>query len=403
MPFPQTDSNVVSHRLALCLCCACCLLLVGCLSPMGGMDGQPSDPPAGDVAADSFAALESVNATIVWEYDRPNETTVVRQHVLGRPHSNHIRVAVSAPPARAGNRYVSNGSTIWRYNATTGVVRIQQYEGASGSTLVDRKLRYIFDRLNESSTPEAPPGSVGISPLPVVPSGSQEEGVSMANLSIEYRGTATVAGRTAHEVHLETNATATGLVNQTVWFDTETFYQLGAETVVRTERGLTRVTQRVTNVTFNEAIPEQRFRFDPPADATVRRAGRVSLSTYGTRAALVANASLSVPEPEVPASFTFTEGRYQVTIEDGTAVHAIIQIYTRGLNSLTIRKANETASVPALRANRSTEQVNIGDRSAYYLRADRAVVWTCEGASYEVRGVFRKSTLIGVAESVSCE
>lgn len=398
MPIPQPESRTVATLVVVGLCAG---LLVGCLSPVGSPNAA-ENPPAGEVAAASFAELGSVNATIVFEYDRPNETLTIENHRLVRPQDNRIRIETTAPPARAGNRYVTNGSTIWRYNATTNVVRLRQYEGADRTSLVERKLRYIFDRLNESSSTGAPPGSVGISPLPVVPAGDAEDAVSLANVSLEYRGTATVAGRSAHVVHIDANRTRTGLRNQTVWFDTETFYQLRAETVLATDRGVTHITQRVTNVTFDEPIPDRRFRFDPPETATVRHTGRLALETYGTRGALAANASLALPDASLPQGFSFTEGRHLVTVQDGSTVHAVSQIYTRGLNSLVIVKSNETAPAANLTENRSVEVVALGDRSGYFFREERTIVWSCEGARYQVSGAFREQRLISVAESISC-
>ncbi len=382
---------------------ALALLTVGCASSVSTTDeGEPS-PPSGDTAAAAFSDIETLNATIEWQFDRPTENETLRYHYVVKPHQNKVWEKQLAPSALAGNLEISNGSVIWAYNATENHVRIQQYEGVNRTSLVDRKLQYIFDRLNESSETDQPAPSVGVSPLPVVPSGQGQGNLSLANVSLAYGGIERVAGRRAHVVRIEANTTTTGLRNQTIWFDTETFYQLRAETVLETDEGVTRITQRAEDVAFDEQVPADRFEFDPPPDATVEQAGSIQLQTYSTRAALAGNVSMSLPDPALSETFTYTEGRHIVRQDGDERTEVTSQIFTRQVNSLVVLKSTNTDPFANLTANESVRAVSVGEQDGFFLDQPRSVIWTCDGYLYQVVGQFPRDRLLGIAESMVCE
>lgn len=394
----------LSTRRTPVLLLALALVLAGCSGIAIDSGSDTSDPPSGEVAADAFAAIETINATMIFRYDRPYENLTVKRDYLLQPQRNHVRVETLAPPTRAGNVVVSNASTVWRYNATKNAVRVQEYRGATRSDIVERKLEYIFDRLNDSAEAEEPSSGVGVSPLPVVPSGDGAGGnVSLTNVSIEYEGTATVAGRTAHVVHIEANESVTGLRNQTVWFDAETFYQLKARTVMVRNGQESRVTQRVVRASFGEEVAPARFEFSPPADATVEDVGSLQVRTFETRAALAANASMSLPDPQLPASFTFTEGRHIVSEDDGERTNSTSQILTRGVNSLVVVESESTESFANLTANETVQALTVGDRDAYYLTEGPALLWTCDDHLYQLSGAFPRERMVAIAESMVCD
>ena len=340
---------------------------------------------------------------MTWHFDRPGENETIKRHFVVEPHRNKLWVETLAPAGSAGNLEVSNGSVIWEYNASTNVVRVQQYEGVNRTQYVDRKLEYIFDSVNESASVDDPPPNVGVSPLPVVPEGSGGGNVSLANVSLEYGGIETVAGRTAHVIHIRANESSTGLRNQTIWFDTETFYQLRAETALVSDGNVTRIVQRVDRASFDEPFPDERFVFDPPPNATVERVGSVELQTYRTRAALVANATMAVPEPDLSAEFTFTEGRRIIQHRDGERIRITSQILTRQVNSLVVVKSTFTEAFSNLTANESVHPITVGDQDAYFVERPRLVVWTCDGFVYNVVGAFPKDRLVRIAESMECK
>lgn len=395
--------SLVPDRPALVALAALLLVTAGCASPVTTMGEDEPAPPTGDQAAAAFTDVRSLNATVVWHYDRPDENETVERRIVARPGTNKLWVKTLAPSDRAGNVQASNGSVIWHYNATRNHAVVRQYEGGNRTALVAKKLAYIFDRLNGTRETDRPAPSVGVSPLPVVPSGDRGN-VSLANVSLEYGGIETVAGRRAHVVRIRADESRTGLLRQTIWFDTETFYQLRAETAFVADGNVTRITQRVTQVSFGEPIPADRFRFDPPPNATVERAGSIDVDRYPTRAALAANASMRLPDPDLSGTFTFTEGRYIVSRTDGKRDTTTTQIFTRGVNSVFVIKSTDTTTVENISVSDSVRPVTVGDQQGYFLERPRSVLWTCEGHRYQVVGPrLPRDQILRVAESVACE
>jgi outer membrane lipoprotein-sorting protein len=395
--------GVLSARSALIVLSALLLVTAGCVTPESSAADGGVEPPSGDRAATGFSDIRTLNATIEWHYDRPDENETLRQHYIVRPYRNKVWAKTLAPPGRAGNLEVSNGSVIWEYNASRNRVLVQKYEGVNRTNLVDRKLEYIFNRLNESSETDADAPSVGVSPLPVVPAGGGGGNLSLANVSLEYGGIEPVAGRRAHVVRIQANETRTGLRNQTVWFDTETFYQLRAETVFVDDGNVTRITQRVTDVAFNEDVSDERFQFEPPGNASVERAGSIELQTYSTREALAANVSMSLPDPDLTGTFTFTEGRHIVRRSGGNTVTLASQIYTRQVNSLVVIKSTDTTEFANLTTNDSVQALTVGDREGYFLDRPRSIVWTCGDHLYQIAGQFQRERLVRIGESMVCD
>jgi len=380
------------------------LVVSGCLGPGSQTSEARSEPPSGAVAAAAFADIDSLNVTTRFHYDRSSgNETIVRQYVI-EPEGNRLWIKTLAPESEAGDLQVSNGSVMWQYDASNDEVVVREYDGTNRSLFVTGKRRYIFDRLNETSEVTESPSSVGVSPLPVVPAGGRaDENLSFSNVSLEYGGVETVAGRRAHVVHMAANESRTGLRNQTVWYDTETFYQLRVETVFVSETGVTRQVQAVTQASFGEEVADERFVFDPPPDALVRRVGAVSVRTYSSLDTLASRVRMSIPDPELPGTFTFTEGRAVVRNHDGRQDNITSLIYTRQFNSVVVVKSNRTAPFEAMTTNASVEGLTVGDHEAYYREQPRILLWRCDGYLYRVAGLLSRERLVGIGESIACE
>ncbi len=365
------------------------LALAGC-SVISGGDSQL---PNSTVAAESYRTLDGYSATVTIERsDKP--TTTLRIWV--DPDDERSRSEVLAPSSRAGNVALSNGSTIIQYNATDNeYVRIS----TSGSNLFERGAQRIADAVaaahsDSETTSGAPP--VGGPPLPVVPDG-QETPPEGTQFVAEYGGTDSVAGRTAHVITYSAEGNRSeGILEQTVWLDTETFVTLKSRQVSRFNGNRSTYTLTLSNVTFDPDFASGRFVFDPPAGATLNESESFDVTRYDSRDALIEATPFSVPDPSVPARY------HLVTADhiDGTEFEAAQLRYRAGTSSLAVTKTTEQSYIDT----DTGETVTIGDQTGRYRTSGvrSLVTWECGDDIYVVVGDARQETLVGIARSVAC-
>ncbi|UPV74881.1 hypothetical protein M0R89_02135 [Halorussus limi] len=129
--------------------------------------------------------------------------------------------------------------------------------------------------------------------------------------------------------------------------------------------------------------------------------------TYDTREALAANASFTVPEPNVSEPFAFESG-VAVDLANGEYVAMAYHDTENGSleNVVSIRKAVNESHYDSTAGNATT----VGDRDARYVAedSDGKFLWQCNGYVYRVSvqqftDEFGESELRAVAESVGCE
>lgn len=377
-------------------------LLAGCSLVPGG--ASTPDVPSGDEAAEAYGSIDSLSATVERSIRRPNETTETELELLVRPQENKLRSKTLAPPARAGNVEVSNGTVIWRYNASTNTVQRQRYSGPNRITVFDEQLRYLFDRLSGEETAESPGSDLGVSPLPVVPTGGSDlPSVSLANASLSYGGIEDVGDHRAHVVHIRANGSDVRRLNQTLWLEREHFYPIKVRS--RAGTGTDRITfrLRVRDLGFDVDVSEDRFRFDPPRNATVRDVGSVSLSSYGSRAALERNASMSLPDPDLPLQFELLGAYTARQVTDNGTFTSIELVYTQGVKTISLVKQRPPGTLTNATRGVDAERVSIGESEGHYLPGQSVVFWTCEGSLYQITGGLSKERLLAIADSMACE
>ncbi len=346
-------------------------------------------PPA-DEAAQRYTDLDAYNATYTVTYDESGETRTVSVRNTVSPDSGTLRSEVLAPPGRAGNLRVYNGSVAWLYNATRNTVtRVTQAD----PQVVPRQ-RAVVRSIVSAANGEDP--SSRVSPLPVVPGSESASAVenTTGELEASYDGTATVAGREAYVVSLTpaTNAT-TSITEQTVWLDTEYFVPLRSNTTLEFEGNRTVISQEITEVAFEPALPPGIFEFDSPAGAQPERT-TAAVASYESRAALAAATSFPVPDPSVPDQFELSQA--QLTVRpDRTGVTLR---YTSGLNVISVTAGNGSEFDTV-----TGEPVSVGNRTGRFGTSGQVgrVVWTCGSAEYSVAGTVPREALADVARSVA--
>jgi outer membrane lipoprotein-sorting protein len=358
--------------------------------------------PSAEDAAVQLQDLDGFAATRETVIERGTESrrTVDRVH---RRLGKAVRIERRSGPGRV-DLVVANASGRWQYDRGTNTATWYDVNG-SGKAGFDQIPR-LLARLNRTAATgtDATP-TRGVSPLPVVPAAGGNAsvdgpaGAATGGYAVSYEGTEPVDGRTAFVISVsQADAGATPVANytQTLWLDAERYVPLKRQTGWTQGGERTVVTATYTNVTFDPEFPAETFRFQPPTNATVERAVAPDQQRYDSVVALRAAASMSVPEPNLPADFVLASA----TRTDGERV-----------TSVGLRYVNATATVefakiePVYRPSAEGERVTVAGRPATYrtLGPDRSVVWTCDGTQYKLTttGVDR-AELLALADSVGC-
>jgi outer membrane lipoprotein-sorting protein len=346
--------------------------------------------PSADEAAQQYSGLDAYNATYTVTFEEPGETRTVRVRNTVSPDSGELRSEALAPPSRAGNLRVYNGSVAWLYNATRDTVtRVTQAE----PQVVPRQ-RAVVRSVVAAANGEDP--SSRVSPLPVVPGSEGGSAVENATGELEasYEGTATVAGRETHVISLTPAANATtSITEQTLWLDAEYFVPLRVNATLVFEGNRTVISQEATEVSFEPDLPPGVFEFDPPAGGDPERT-TAAVTTYESRADLAAATAFPVPDPAVPGRFELS--RAQLTVRPDRA--AAVLRYTSGVNVISVVAGNGTEFDTA-----TGEPVRVGNRTGRFDVSGQVgrVVWTCGNYEYAVAGTVPRETLTEVARSVA--
>jgi outer membrane lipoprotein-sorting protein len=367
--------------------------LAGCSLLFGGGDDSTS-LPTGDQAAEQYLSMDGYEATVHYEYsDQSNRRAQLQIDVDG----GNSRIEWLGPDRLAGNVQTYNGSTTIRYNATTN-----EYVSISTSNLDNfedgaERIEEAVDAAREDGTATVDQPPSGGAPLPVVPEGGTADAAASDRYEVTYDGTEQVAGREAHVISYAPVENVTdGVLEQTVWVDTEYFITLKSHSVSRYDGDRSTFTFRLSNVSIAPGLSERDFSFDPPANATLNASDSYDVTGYDTRAQLVTVADIGVPDPAVPERFTLSRATHIVG-QNFTAVQ--LQYQTSGSRLLVTKTSEQTYTDLT-----EGERVTIGDETGRYRTSQTraTVAWRCGGYVYTVTGGVQKETLLDVARSIEC-
>jgi outer membrane lipoprotein-sorting protein len=370
----------------------------GCTS-LGLLDGGTESPP--DVDVDQrFDSLETIQATQVSTMTSGGETnetrTLVRADFTGDGVRQYQRTL--EPPERAGDRIVVNESDAVIYDASENdVTRVPRMNGTQQLS----RGEYFADIVAAAHSDDGRAPAAGVSPLPVVPPTGGAPSVpsdAIEGFEVEYLGTQSIAGRTAHGFEMTSASEAALSVNRTLWLDSEFYYPLKTHQTLDTGNRTIEVTAELRNVTFNEAIPDETFEFDVPANATVDTLD-ISSKTFDSIAALREHVDFTVPEPPVPEEYEFQRARYI----GGNATQASLQYANSAGDRLVVSKMTYVSNASGGFA--SGENVTVAGQQARYVTTGTAKIltWKCEASQFSVVATdLEQEQLIAVAESVGC-
>lgn len=375
-------------------------------------DSGAQAQPVGHNASDRLAALDGVNATVVTTIDRENTTNRTVQQLSIRPSTGEMRA--TSESANGSTLIVSNGSVTWTFDRGAGeVTRIETGDSGGLAGQQGERIERLFARLNISqSAPERSeriPASAEIAPLPVVPTGQHSGGATptgdaQTDFGLRYEGTDTIDGREVYVLTISTPDDQPGRMfenyTQTMYVDTEWFLPLSTHTEWTLDGEPVEVRTVYRNVTVNPGFDDELFNFEPPENATVEQFDDFQTGSYDSRSALRENVSLSVPDPDIPASYNLDIARSTT----GTVRSVSLQ-YSNETSQLVVSKAEVTNATNESSGD-SGESVSIGGTEGTYQRFGQSeiVSWTCDGYRYSVTGTdLSRAMLIEVAESMRCE
>ena len=362
---------------------------------IAGSDSTTADPALDVDASDQLNSLEGITATRETVIESGGGIRRTIETVELRPRSGDVRATATATPRQTDVR-VSNGSVLWLYDRDEGtVLRLDDTDGSTES--LDRIPRLLAAVNTTDSTAETNPT---VSPLPVVPGGSGGNATGPAGelgrYTLTYEGTEPVDGRETRVLVIQgAGGEPVANYSQQLWLDSEWYYPLKQRTAWTQGGERTVVTTTYTNVTFNPGLDDDRFTFDPPANATVETASDRTEREYDSLAALREDATMTVPAPTVPGSFTLESATWTTGRIDSLGLQ-----YVNATSTLSVAKLDTT--IPPTSEG---ESVTVAGQNGTYrnLGPSASVVWTCDGTQYKVRGSgLSREPLLDVADSVGC-
>lgn len=390
----------MGRRTLLTVAVAVLLVTSGCAGLQVLDSDDEASPPDVNVVEryESLETLEATRETSVDHNGSVNETrTAVRIDFTHSPPRRFQRVL--GPESRAGDVTVVNESGSLVYDADENAVT--RVPSAETRTLHSQnRSEYIASIVAAARDGEEVDTDDSVSPLPVVPASSGAPRISpdeFDGFEVEYLGTDTVAGRTAHGFELRAASEAALAVNQTLWLDDEYFYPLKSHQEFELENRTVETSMEVTNVTFNADLSADAFEFEVPENATVEVLDRSE--SFDSVAGLQEATNLTVPEPVVPENYEVENARL---VEDNFT--RISVQYTDGSDAITVVKMDEVPERSDVLS--SGENVTVAGRDATYLTTGQSnlVTWTCEDTQYSVISTdLDREALVAVADSVGCE
>ncbi|MEF8785496.1 MAG: outer membrane lipoprotein carrier protein LolA [Haloarculaceae archaeon] len=394
------DEYLLFFLFALALVAASVGLIVGLDALVG--EGAPTNQTIEDNASAQLESLDGLTATREIVITRGNETSRTIERVALRPDTGTVRATRVSGPGLNEVR-VSNDSTLWLYDRDTQTVKRLSVEQTTGR--LDRVVRLVSQlNMSNDSTAEPSTDDVGVSPLPIVPAGSQSQQTvgparTQGSYTVTSAGTEPVDGRSAVVVELaQTSSVSEPVANftQTLWLDSEWYYPLKQRTAW-TQGGQRRtITMTYRNVTFNPDLDAGTFVFDPPPNATVETPDTPDQQQYDSVSALRADATLSVPSPTVPDSFALASATRTTGRIDSIGLR-----YVNSSSVLTVAKL-----APSIEPRTDGETLTVAGQRATYrnLGPKQVITWTCNGVQYKIGGRnLPQERLVDIAHSVGCE
>jgi outer membrane lipoprotein-sorting protein len=340
-------------------------------------DGPPDPDALRDRVSERNASLDTYAATVDVTIERGNDT-VEGEYRLALDRPNRTNLTYRGPDRVDGDVVIANGSGVFAYDASREEWGVYA-ERARQSYDVLATLVGVVTRGNGTyEGTDRVEGSSGV--VLRYSAGGEDVGLRVGGSAPASRFT---------------SLNGSDRVGVSVWVDPQRDLPTRIRQRYRSGDGNVTVTVRLTAFRANPAFGGDQFRYAPPPGAD--RVDRRNVTrTYDSRAALAANASLSVPDPAVPANFSLS-GAASARLDGNRSVSLV---YRDGPATVVVLKRTPPSPV----AENGTA-LDLGPVEGRYVTTARgaAVVWNCDGATYSVSGTVDRELLVSVARSVACE
>jgi len=396
-------------RLARILVVAALVAASGC-SALGAAPDAGGGLPSRQEAADRYASLDTVSATVttVQERNGTATTTVTRKRERLEPWAYRSRVlsvnrsADARPPlVSEGGFVVTNSSAFVYYDPASGRLNRAEMDGNEGDD-DDPPYPRLVAAAQTGASVERPTATPGVPSLPKVPvdggDGNGSAAYRKGTVTVVYAGTETVGGREAYRLELTPDSPNMSLRSETLWLDTEYLYPLKRHTEFVARGTDYEYATTYRNVTFNPAFDPGVFRVDP--EDVPDSAREVRIDSYDSAAAMAEAVELPVPEPTVPDGFELESASYRSTdpevaslrygradADPGAEDEPRIRVFV--FEEPTEVTSGTPIQVGPHRARRSAT----GDGAE--------ITWVADGHTYRVSGAVGNETLVAVARSVA--
>ncbi|MFC4542191.1 hypothetical protein ACFO5R_09645 [Halosolutus amylolyticus] len=376
-------------RVAAVVVTALALVLAGCTMPVGD-DREPDGTELIESAIDERATVDGLQGVRTTTVNASNGTVSTTVRVWERPPMEHrSEVLEASGPEAPGDLIVSNGSETWTYDAEDDTA--MRYEGPvegpeSGATDADELLEGYDVAYQGTET-------IGQWETHVVELNATDERPIERSIGLQV-------GDTEYVLPLSYGENATGertITRERWWIDRETSFPVkqrieldgpGSEP--------TTITVEYDELKLDADPADDRFAFEPPANATV--AEPANLTTVESPADAAASASVSVPDPRVPAEYE----RRDVTVEDdGSAVALFYEHEDDPQKTIYVETATEELDVLEY-GEVVAEAVGPIDATHIEFPTMSTLVWTCGGQYYDVSAPLGVDALLAIATSIDC-
>ena len=390
-----------SH-LARILVVAVLVTASGC-SALGAAPGAGGELPSRQEAAERYASLDTVSATVTTVQARNGTTTtsVTRKRQRLEPWAYRSRVLsvnrsedARPPLVSEGGFVVVNETTFTYYDPASE--RFSRAEvGSSDDADISPYPRLVAAAQTGDSIVR-PTVTPGVPSLPQVPvdesSGNGSTTYREGTVTVTYNGTETVDGREAYRLRLTPNAPNMSLRSETLWLDSEYLYPVKQHTEFVARGTDYEYTVTYSNVTFNPTLDPEIFRVGP--DEVPDDAREVRFDNYDSASAMAEAVELPVPDPSIPEGFELDSASHRSADPEFASLR-----YERPDSEARIRVFvfGDSAAVT------SGTPVQVGPHEARRSSTDDGteITWVADGHSYRVSGTVGNETLIAVARSVA--
>lgn len=391
------------RQVALVVLITMSVLLAGCSSfqPTGG---STPTPPSASKAATQHEEVDGVEMTINVTRQHEGNRSWTVQEIATRPQTREFRniVRSTGPPSAdergslaPGSRVVSNGSVRYLYPADSD--RVFRSDVSDVSRNRSEQIRRLVAAVNDDTNDPIRHPDLGLSPLPIVPAGSgsatsENDSTRWRDemVTVQYRGTETVAGRNTYVLDLQPVGENASLLDATLWLDTEYLYPIKRHTVIVSHGERYEFTSIPQNVTFNPDFSPGTFSVE--SGSISENVSVVETESYDSYSEMAADIDRPLPEPDVPPGFEFESGFRS----DGERSQVSVTYTKRRGESIRVSVFGESG-----RLTGGQREVIRGQRVVLRTyEGQRHLVWNDDERQYSVSGTVTNQTLRHVAASI---